>query len=214
VRRHVGDRKRVVHIPNSVQPVEDVELCRRTWRQRLGIPAEEVLILGVGRLSPQKNFGRFVKAVSLVHQTTPIQAVVAGRDDGSLASLQRQVKLSGLGPDVVRFIGSVPDARELMCAADVFVLSSDHEGMPNVVLEAMAAGVPCVCNKVNGVSTLIEPGVSGFITDRRADALAERIRLLVGDKGLREKMGARAAERIKGSFEPQTVAARLWQLCE
>ena len=139
---------------------------------------------------------------------------MAGRDDGCLASLQRQVDLSGLGPGVIRFVGPVPDARELMCAADVFVLSSDYDGMPNVVLEAMAAGVPCVCTGVNGVSALIEPGVNGFITDHRADALAEKVLLLVRDKKLREEMGAKAVERISDSFDPKVIAARLWQLCE
>lgn len=214
VRRRVGNRKRVVYIPNSVQPVENVALCRKTWRQPMGIRDSEVLIMGVGRLTPQKNFARFIEAVIRVYQTTPIRAVVAGRDDGCLESLQEQVELSGLEPGVVRFIGPVPDARELMCAADVFVLSSDYEGMPNVVLEAMVAGVPCVCTEVNGVSDLIEQGVNGFITDHRADALAEKIQLLASDRMLRQEMGARAMERVDSSFDPKIVAARLWRLCE
>jgi glycosyltransferase involved in cell wall biosynthesis len=214
VRRRVGDRKRVVYVPNSVQPVEDVAYYRRTWRQRLGISAGDVLILGVGRLTPQKNYDRFIEVVARVHRTTPIKVVVAGRDDGCLGSLQHQVDQAGIEPGVVRFIGPVPDARELMCAADVFMLSSDYEGMPNVVLEAMAAGVPCVCTRVNGVSALIEHGINGFITDHRADALAEKALLLVRDKKLREEMGGRASERMNGSFDPKVIAARLWQLCE
>ena len=214
VRRRVGNRKRVVYVPNSVQPVEKVEFCRTTWRQRLETSASEVLILGVGRLAPQKNFARFIETVALVHQKVPIRAVVAGRDYGSLESLRRQINASGLGPDVVEFIGPVPDARELMCATDVFVLSSDYEGMPNVVMEAMAAGVPCVCTRVNGVSALIEHGVNGFITDHRADALAEKVLLLVRNRKLWEEMAAKAAGHIKGSFDPKMIAARLWQLCE
>jgi glycosyltransferase involved in cell wall biosynthesis len=101
-----------------------------------------------------------------------------------------------------------------MCAADVFVLSSDYEGMPNVVLEAMAAGVPCVCTQVNGVSGLIEPGRNGFITDHRADALAEKIGLLARDRMMRQKMGTKAIERVSSSFDPQMIAACLWRLCE
>ena len=214
VRSRAGNHRRIVYVPNSVQPVANIELCRRTWRQRLGIQGDEVLTLGVGRLTPQKNFARFIEAVARVHQTTPVRAVVAGRDDGCLESLQREIDLAGLESGVIRFIGPVPDARELMCAADVFVLSSDYEGMPNVVLEAMAAGVPCVCTMVNGVSDLVEPGVNGFITDRRADALAEKIQLLVQDRTLRQEMGTRARERIDSAFDPQAIAARLWQLCE
>jgi hypothetical protein len=114
-----------------------------------------------------------------------------------------------------RDIVPVPDARELMCTSDVFVLSSDYGGMPNVVLEAMAVRGPCVCTSVNGVGALTEPGVNGFITDHRADALAEKVLLLVRDEKLREEMGAIATKRIKGgSFDPNVIAARLWQLCE
>ena len=212
VRNHAGRSKRVVYIPNSVQPVDDVESCRRSWRQQLRISEDETLILGVGRLDPQKNFGRFSDMVAHVHQAMPIKAVVAGRDDGCLQGLQKQVDLLGLDSNVMRFIGSVPDARELMCAADIFVLSSDYEGMPNVVLEAMAARVPCVCTHVNGVGALIDQGVTGFVTDHQADDLAAKVLLLSKDKKLRAEMGARAAKSIK-AFKPETIAARMWELC-
>ncbi len=212
---HAGKGKRVVYVPNSIQPIGTTELYRTSWRQKLGIQNGEILIVGVGRLAPQKNFARFIEAIAHVNQTIPIRAVIAGKDYmGCLASLQQQMELLRLDPSVLRFIGSVPDARELLCAADIFVLSSDYEGMPNVVMEAMAAGVPCVSTKVNGVSDLITTGVNGFVTEHRADALAEKIKLLAQDKALRQEMGARAAKRMDTSFDPQTMAARLWQLCE
>ena len=214
VRQRVGDRKRVVYIPNSVPSMENAAYFRMKWRQRLEISENEVLILGVGRLAPQKNFARFIDTAIQVHQTVPIRAVVAGRDDGCLKSLQQQIQDSGLESGAIRFIGPVPEAKELICAADLFLLSSDYEGMPNVVMEAMAAGVPCVCTNVNGIKSLIEHGVNGFITERRADALADRVLLLARDKKLREEMGASAAERMKGSFDPKMIAERLWQLCE
>ncbi|MCB0163494.1 MAG: glycosyltransferase [Anaerolineae bacterium] len=212
--RQVGDRKRVIYVPNSVQPVNDMASCRTAWRQRLGISANEVLILGVGRLTALKNFARFIEAVASVHQTIPVRAVVAGRDDGCLRGLEQQIAEAGLEPGVIRFIGPVPDARELMSAADIFVLSSEYEGMPNVVMEAMIAGVPCVSTKVNGVGALIENGINGFITKHRAAALSEKILLLVKDKQLRENMGAKAAAHMKASFDSKDVAARLWQLCD
>ena len=214
VRSRVGNSKQVAYFPNSVEPIRNMELCRTTWRQRLEISANEVLLLGVGQLTPLKNFTRFIETVALVNQSVPIRAVVAGRDEGSLESLRRRIDASGLEPGVIEFIGPVPNAQELMCAAEVFLLSSNYEGMPNVVLEAMSVGVPCVCTRVNGVSSLIEQGVNGFITDHRADALAEKVLLLVGDKRLREEMGAKAAERMKGSFNTKIIAARLWRLLE
>lgn len=214
VRSRVGNRKSVVYIPNSVKPIDDGRLSRAKWRQRLEISQGEFLVLGVGRLTPQKNFARFISMVALVNHSVPIRAIVAGRDDGLLESLQHQVNEYGLKPGLIQFMGAVPDARELMFAADVFVLSSDFEGMPNVVMEAMSAGIPTVCTRVNGVGALIDNGVDGFITDFRAEALTEKVLLLVRDKNLRVTVGASAAKRMRESFTPKMIAARLWQMCE
>lgn len=66
-----------------------------------------------------------------------------------------------------------------------------------------------------GKRTLVIPmGVDGFVTDRRADALAEKVLNLARDKTLRSEMGLRAARRMKTAFDPGVIAARLWQLCE
>jgi len=216
VRQRAGKRKRVVYVPNGVEPMPepDAAAFRQSWRQRLEIESNDVLVMGVGRLAPQKNFSRFVDAVARAYQKVHLKAIVAGRDDGCLKNLQQQVSNAGLTSEVIRFIGAVPDARELICAADIFVLSSDHEGMPNVVLEALAAGVPCVSTRVNGVSDLIENGVNGFITEHRSEALAERIAALAKSPELRRKMSTHAVERILGRFNPEIIADQLWQLCE
>jgi glycosyltransferase involved in cell wall biosynthesis len=211
VRKQTNGRKRVVYVPNSIDSLRDKGLHRRRWRQKLALRDADVLVLGVGRLTPQKNFSRFVETIAEVRHTEPVKAVVAGRDDGCLIDLKKQMDEHGLEPPAIRFIGQVQEAQELMCAADIFLLSSDYEGMPNVVLEAMAAGVPCVCTPVNGVSGLIEEGESGFITTLDASALAERIKLLASNAALRHEMGARAAERVDGAFAPEFIAARLWQ---
>jgi glycosyltransferase involved in cell wall biosynthesis len=214
VQQRARKRLRVVYVPNSVEPIGDVSHFRRLWRQRLGIMDNDILVLGVGRLSEQKNFGRFIEAVAIARKNAGIKAVVAGRDDGCLESLERQAARLGLDADVLRFIGLVPDAREVMCAADIFLLSSDYEGMPNVILEAMAARVACVSTRVNGVGDLIESGVSGFVTDHRSEDLADKMQLLALDEDLRRKMGEEAAKRVAHSFEPEHTAAQLWQLCE
>jgi len=214
LRRRVCQHKNVIYVPNSVEPVHDAQYQyhREQWRRKLGLSADEILIVGVGRLSRQKAFGRFVEMVALVQQVTPVKAVVAGRDDGCLPKLQKLTESLGI-ESVLRFTGPVPDARELMCAADIFVLSSDFEGMPNVIMEAMAAGVPCVSTRVNGVSALIKQGTNGFITEHDAEALASRVVQLCQDRDLRIRMGTRAKEVVK-DCDPQTIAVRLWALCE
>jgi glycosyltransferase involved in cell wall biosynthesis len=114
----------------------------------------------------------------------------------------------------LRFIGSVPDARELMCAADVFLLTSEYEGMPNVVMEAMAAGVPCVVTDVNGVRDLIEHGTNGFIGVHDVQELARYVLALVKDPTLRSQVGDMGRRSIQKNNDPEQVSQRLWSLCE
>ncbi len=210
-----GLKKRVIHIPNAVQVFEPGEVAswRKKWRKNLGLRDDQILILGVGRIVPQKRFSRFIDVVAEVNRQVPVRAVIAGHDHGALKELQHQAKALEL-QDVMNFIGTVPDARELMCAADIFLLTSDHEGMPNVVMEAMAAGVPCVVTNVNGVKDLIDHGTNGFISDSDPQSLARHVLLLAQDPTLRSRMGMRARNSIQYNHDPELISHQLWSLCE
>ncbi len=210
-----GGGKHVVHIPNGVQVFapEQVQAWRQHWRTRLGISEGAVLVLGVGRLAPQKNFARFIDVIARVSEGAPVEAVVAGADQGCLADLERHIARLDL-QKTIRLIGKVPYAHELMCAADIFLLSSDYEGMPNVVLEGMAAGVPCVATRVNGVSDLIQQETTGFVCEFDVEDLAQHVALLAADADRRRAMGLRARAVIERGFEPEDSARKLWKLCE
>jgi glycosyltransferase involved in cell wall biosynthesis len=171
-----------------------------------------VLVLGVGRLAPQKRFDRFIDTIARVGRHNTVQAAIAGEELGCLDELRSQVARLGLG-DRVRFLGSVPDARELMCASDIFLLSSDYEGMPNVVLEAMAAGVPCVATRVNGVADLIQNGVTGIIAEPEPNELSRHVLRLATDPGMRREIGTVARAWIERKFQPKLVTGQLWTLC-
>jgi len=212
--RH-GSGKKVVYIPNAVEiyAPEQVRAWRAQWRARLGLRDDAVLVLGVGRLVPQKHFARFIEVIAQVDRQLPVRGIIAGADMGCLADLQSQVVRLGL-QDTVQILGHVPNARELMCAADIFLLSSDHEGMPNVVLEAMAAGVSCVATRVNSIGDLIQHGVTGFVAARNVDDHAQHVVRLAADAGHRRAVGVRARASIEGGYQPDTVARELWRLCE
>ena len=212
--RH-GSGKKVVYVPNAVEifAPEQMRVWRGQWRARLGLRGDALLVLGVGRLAPQKNFARFIDVIAQVNRQLPVRGVIAGKDRGCLADLQGQVARRGLH-DTVQFIGHVPDARELVCAADIFLLTSDHEGMPNVVLEAMAAGVPCVTTGVNSIGDLIQDGVTGFVTAHNVDDLAQNVVRLAADAGLRRAVGVRARASIERRYRQEQIACHLWALCE
>jgi len=198
----------------SAQPPTDIQEHRVRWRARLQLQDDALLVVGVGRLTAQKNFGRFIEAVVLANQQQPVYAVIAGPDMGLGDTPQQQIQAAGLDPAAIRLIGPVEDALELICAADIFLLSSDYEGMPNVVLEAMVVGILCVCTQVNGIDTLIEPGVHGFITTHSPEALAKPMLWLAADPILRNQIGQNARMRIEVEFDPALAFQKLLQFCE
>jgi glycosyltransferase involved in cell wall biosynthesis len=207
--------KQVVYVPNAIHVFSDdnVRSYRESWRRKLGLSDNDVLVLGVGRVEPAKNFKRFVDVVHQVVDRAPIKAVVAGGDQGDLAAVQAHADQLGLQGSI-QFPGLVPDARELICAADIFLLSSDREGMPNVVLEAMAAGVPCVSTNVGAIDDVIEHGTTGFVAGMDAHALAQHVQQLAVDPALRQLFGSRARDAIKRKFEPERIVGELWTLCD
>lgn len=161
-----------------------------------------VRLLTAGRLEPQKRMDRFLRMLAQLKTsaTQPFKAVIAG--DGALrSSLQEQAAALNLSPDIVEFRGRVNDMVSLYRETDVFVLTSDFEGTPNVVMEAMAAGLPVVATNVGGASDLIEHGKSGFLIAPNDEAsLTETVRQLCSAPELRTRLGEAARQRIETRF--------------
>lgn len=201
------------YVPNGTDPIDNRSAHRQHWRRELGIGDDEKLIVGVGRLAPQKNFARFIDVVTAVHREHPqTKAVIAGPDMGLGLELAAKIEAADVPDGTIRLIGEVDDARRLLCAADVYLLSSNGEGMPNVVMEAMAAGIPCVTTPVNGVPQLIDDRVHGMIGSWDVPSLAKPIMELIGDSELHAEIGSQAEERIRTEFSPELSAERIWSI--
>jgi glycosyltransferase involved in cell wall biosynthesis len=186
-----------IRVPNAPAPPER----RAAVRRDLGVADAEFLWLAAGRLEPQKGFADLVRAFDDVRaQQSAARLRVAGRggEEGNLSRLIRD-----LGLDThVGLLGLRSDVPDLLAAADAFVLSSHHEGMPNVVMEALAAGVPTVATKVGAVEDLVEDGRSGFLTPPHDPVrLAETMSRLMGTPAPgRARMGAAGRAHIARSF--------------
>jgi glycosyltransferase involved in cell wall biosynthesis len=170
-------------------------------------------VLGVGRIEPAKQFPRFVDAVHETSRHISVQAVIAGEDQGGLDEVQLRIAQFNLNGSI-RLIGRVPDARELIAAADIFLLSSDREGMPNVLLEAMASGIACVATNVGAVGDVIEHGTNGFVVHKNASELAKYVIRLAKDPGLRRSVGEKARATVKQNYQADQLVHELWALCE
>jgi glycosyltransferase involved in cell wall biosynthesis len=175
----------------------------------------EPVIFFAGRLIEKKGLEYLIDAMRVVGERFPAaQLVVAGQ--GPLRqSLERRAVESGAR---VRFLGSVtPDEiREWMARAQVYCMPSvrasdgDGEGLPTVVVEAMASGLPVVATRHAGIPEAVTHGASGLLTEERDVAgLIEHLSAALADADARERMGAAGRRRVLEDFDHRRQAARL-----
>lgn len=168
-------------------------------------------VVTVGRLVRQKNHDLFLRAAAAVRAAVPaVRFTIVG--DGPLrSSLEAQCADLGLR-DAVVFAGERSDVEALLRSATSFWLTSRWEGMPNVVLEAMASGVPVVATDVSGVRELISPGVQGHVvpSEELEPLVASALSVLAGDD-TRAAMRGAARDRAM-EFSTDVMVARLVSL--
>jgi glycosyltransferase involved in cell wall biosynthesis len=176
--RYGADPARITVILNAIDPKKfQRDPARRpAARAALGLGDDEIAIGAVGRLEPQKRFDLLMEAFARVSKDTPkLRLLIAG--DGSLkAELSALVDRLGLG-DRCRLIGHTTDVPGFHHALDLFVQSSDYEGTPNAVLEAMALESPIVATDVGGTKELAHDREHALIVPPgQVDALVIAIR--------------------------------------
>jgi glycosyltransferase involved in cell wall biosynthesis len=143
-------------------------------RDACHVRGTDFLIVHAANLRPQKNHGLLIEAAARVVETDS-RAMFLLVGTGPLRDQVAQ-RVAAVGSGNVRFLGHVPEAGRLIACADLLVLSSDYEGLPVVVMEALAAGVPVVSTAVGGVPDLIEHDSNGLLTPPGdAEALATAI---------------------------------------
>ena len=182
-------------------------------RKELGVSDGEFLWVAIGRLLPQKDYPNLLQAFQLMAPTSA-RLAIAGR--GPLQDLLEQ-QVTQLGLDgKVTFMGVRRDVPALLAAADGFVLSSAWEGMPNVVMEAMAAGTPVVATRVGGVPELVDPGRSGFLAPPEDPvALAGSMRqLMLLPDWQRKAMGLHGRQHVTTRYGMGAMAERWIHLYE
>lgn len=158
--------------------------------------SESKKIVAVGRLNPQKNYPMLLKAFSLVHKEYPeyiLEIYGQGEQKHNLESLIKQLKLD----ENVVLCGYCEEVHNKIKDAEIFVMSSDCEGMPNSLMEAMAMGLSVICTDcpAGGPAELIEDGINGILTPvGDSNIMAQKIKMLIEHNELRRKLGKAAME--------------------
>jgi len=173
-----------------------------------GLHADDRLVMTAGRLHRQKGFDCLIHAMAVVHAAYPrvkLLILGEGEEENNLKKLARSLELI----DTIQFMGLRPDVDRLLHCIDLFVLPSRWEGLPNAVLEAMAAGKPVVATEVGGIPELVVQGVTGVIVPPQdVQALAEAIKALLSDEPRALTMGAAGRERVQRHFSIDAMIAK------
>jgi glycosyltransferase involved in cell wall biosynthesis len=214
VRRAGVPPDRVTVIRNAIDTptLDHPDPAYRQMLQGLFARPRTHLIGSAGRLSPEKGFDQLIEAAALVTQAEPDAGFVVFGEGPLRAALSRLITERGLEG---RFVlgGFRSEMPSLLPHFDLAVLSSYTEGLPVIVLEALAAAVPVVATAVGGTPEVLEDGVHGYLV-RPGDpvALADRILRLLRSEADRREMGGRGRQRVREQFTFAAMALQYQQL--
>lgn len=188
--------------------------ARREARRRMGVAQDRPLIGTVANFTPKKDHPSLVAAIDLVRRRVPeVMAVLIGSGPEE-RHVREQVADRGLDRNV-SFLGTRHDVPRLLPGLDLFVLSSRYEGLAIALLEALAAGVPCVATRVGGIPEAVEHGTHGLLVPPSDPAaLAGAVRELLDDPPRRARMGWEGREHLETRFSIERATRRIEKVYE
>jgi glycosyltransferase involved in cell wall biosynthesis len=215
---HFGIPLEYIHlIPNGVDSGQFVPAPpeeRAAARRALGLDCER-LVLSVGRLSAEKNPLALLDAWAAVDTKTRQGALLAlvgdGPDEDQVRARARTPNLAGS----VHLAGQRTDVATWYRAADLYVISSNNEGLSNSMIEALASGLPIVSTRVSGSSTLVESAAAGLLVDvGNVGELAGAMEALLKDESIRVQLGQNARQMFESRFSLETLSKKMILLYE
>jgi glycosyltransferase involved in cell wall biosynthesis len=188
-------------IYNGVDPAPIDEADPAGVREELGAAAQDVVVLMAARMVPEKGHTSLVEAAAAISHARA-RFWLAG-EGPAMEAVRARIEALGVG-DRVRLLGFRADLPRLLRAADLLCHPSVREGAPNVVLEAMAAGLPVVGVDASGTAELVRHGETGLLAAPGDTAgLREHLEAVIGDEALRRRLGTAGRERARSEFSEE-----------
>ena len=202
--------QRVMCVHNGID-LDQVRVTRPAsdLRRELNLAGQDFIIGTMGRLVPVKGLETFLKAAQIIRgRKDNVKFLIAG--DGPLKeTLQALARHHGLERDVL-FLGHRDDRYDILAMMDVLVLSSLSEGIPMVLLEALALARPVVASRVGGIPEVIEDRVTGWLVQSgREEELADACMALMDDYDLAERFGLAGQQRVRERFSVRSMAEKV-----
>lgn len=194
---------------NGVDPAPVEQADPVGLREELGAGPDDVVVLSAARLVPEKGHALLLRAVSQIESIDRPMLWIAGEgpEQETLTSQVQQLGLSRW----VRLLGFRSDIPRLLRAADILCHPSRREGAPNIVLEAMVAGLPVVGLAASGTVELVQNGITGLLSPvEDVEGLARNLRQLIQDTNQRERLGKAGRQRALTEFTEARSTDR-WQ---
>ncbi len=177
-------------------------------REQLGVGGDEFAVGVVGRLTAVKGIDVFLESARLIAQANPAARFVVIGDGPLRRTLERQAGGQGLSGRVI-FLGHRDDAARIVGALDLLMIPSRSEGIPMVLLEALASGTPVVASRVGGIPEVVEDRRHGLLcAPGDADALAQACMKLMGDRDAARTLASAGLRRVEEKFSASLMASR------
>lgn len=194
---------------NKFRPLDPER--RMQMRETLGLNQDSIYLLYCGHLNANKGIDFLIRSISTLDDVpNNVELLVLGSGKFAQNIIEDSVKKEAKeiqSPIKVHFLGQVADREKYFQAADIFILPSQSEGLPNVLIEARACGLPSIATRVSGVPDVIEEGVDGIIIDYGdEEALRKAIHELTSSSVLRKQFGENALRKILQQYDITVVA--------
>jgi glycosyltransferase involved in cell wall biosynthesis len=202
--------ERIIAVTNGVfipELISDHE--KQQVRQQFGVPDGVPLLVAAGRLDDQKNFGDLIASANLLHQRgVDFHLIIAGEGPHRQA-LEEAVATAGLSQKV-QLPGVVDDIPRFFMSADLLVFSSLWEGLPLVLLEGMAAGLPTVGNAIDGLSEVLVDGEHGrLVKPRHVEAFADAVAAALADPDQLRQWGIQSRNLVTQKYNFTTMVDKI-----
>jgi glycosyltransferase involved in cell wall biosynthesis len=199
-----GHRTRVHVVPNPVDLATVASASQEPLEAALEADWRRPVIVAAGRLAEAKNYPLLLEALAILREQIPASLFILGQGDQEPA-LRRMIQDRGLS-ECVHLCGFRDNPWKYIARADVFALTSRYEGFGNVLVEAMACGVPIVATSSPGTRDIVSSGADGLLVERHEPAaVAAALAEVLSDRSMRQRMSA-AARRHAERYRTESVA--------
>lgn len=209
-------RSRIAFVPNGVEELPANQGAN--WRERLGVGPDQTVVVKVANVTSFKDHATLLRAWKIVQEEWRDSArpvlVLAGYHADTYENCRHIVDEAGLD-ETVRFLGGITDVPALLNASDMAAFSSRNEGMPNGVLECMAAGKAVVASDLPGIRDALGPNARDMLVrPGNVQEFAAKLLQLLRNKDRRIEIGAANRERIRSEFSVSRMTERYLQIVQ